>query len=868
MADVSVEEVADSRAQQTERCGGGAAGQGRSERRPFGFAGTEPRYPPDRVADILHIRLELRVDPRRRTLDGVATHRLRPISRPLKNLPLSLEELTVDSVSMGARQLEFHHQGGILDIHFKPPVPVGREVEVSVAYHGSPRTGLNFTGPDKDYPDRPYQAWSQGQDEYARFWFPNHDFPNQRQTTEVIVETPGEFETVSNGRLLSVEPRGKWKRWHWLQEVPHVSYLVSLVVGQFERWEEDADGVPLHYYVPPGRVADGHRAFDETPAMMGILTQLAGTAYPYAKYASVVVQDFTWGGMENTSATTYIADLLPDARGAGDYDSAGLVSHELAHQWFGDLLTCRDWAHAWLNEGFATYAWPYYAEHAYGPDEAQRLRLQHADMYFAEDREYRRPIVARTYTEPFELFDVHLYEKASWVLWMLRQVLGDDTFIAGVHEYVRRHARGLVVTEDFVRAMEDSSGRSLGWFFAQWIYGGGHPQFKVSYRWDDDNRTASLSVRQEQELDAVTQVFRAPVQVAFGTRGGKVDVREVEVGTSGPEDAFTFVLPGRPTWVRFDQGNRVLKTLNFERPEEMLLGQLREDEITGRVEAALQLGRKGTPNAVEALARTLQEDGSWFVQATAARALGSTQGAAARKALIAGLGHPHSRVRTAVASALGSFAGDEEVAPPLLRTLARDRSYTAASAAASSLGRVGARSAVPALEKALDRPSHRNAIATGALRGLAALRDPGLLDTILAQARPGRDQRVRAEALVSAARLARATGREQREEVRRVAEQNLRDPLYFVRRGALRSLQELGDQEAIPALQATIDRDVEGAVRYEARVAVDALRRGTTREQEISAVRDELEELRRANRDLREKVAKIEGALQKSRGHK
>ena len=849
-----------------ERCAG--VGGGGSERRPFGFSGTEPSYPPDRVADILHIRLELRVDPRRRTLEGVATHRLTPIARPLKNLPLHLAELTVDSVSMGTRQLDFHHEAGILDIRFKPPVPVGREVEVSVAYHGSPRAGLNFTGPNKDYPDRPYQAWSQGQDEYARFWFPNHDFPNQRQTTEVIVETPGEFETVSNGRLLSVEPQGKWKRWHWLQEVPHVSYLVSLVVGRFERWEEVVDGLPLQYYVPPGRVADGHRAFDETPAMMRVLAELAGTPYPYVKYASVVVQDFTWGGMENTSATTYIDDLLPDARGAGDYDSGRLVSHELAHQWFGDLITCREWAHAWLNEGFATYAWLYFAEHAYGMDEAQRLQLQHADLYFAEDHEYRRPIVARTYTEPVELFDIHLYEKASWVLWMLRHVLGDDIFIAGVHEYVRRHARGLVVTEDLVRAMEDTSGRSLGWFFDQWIFGGGHPEFKVAYSWGDDIRAASLSVRQEQKVDAVTHVFRMPVQVAFGMPGGKVEVREVEVGASGPDDGFSFVLPGRPTWVRFDEGNRVLKTLAFDRPDELLLVQLREDEMTGRVEAALQLGRRATPKAIEALAKALDEDGSWFVQASAARALGAAQGEAARKSLIAGLGHPHSRVRTAVAAALGAFEGDEEVTPPLLRTLARDRSYTAAAAAATSLGRVGARSAVPALEKALGRPSHRNAVATGALRGLAALRDAGLLGTILAEGRPGRAQRVRAESLVSAARLARATGRELRDEVRRVAEQNLRDPLYFVRRGAIHSLEVLGDQEAIPALRATIERDVEGAVRYEARAAIDALRRGTTHEQEMSAVRDDLEDLRRANRELRDKVAKIDGSLHRGRGHR
>jgi aminopeptidase N len=865
---VSVEEVGALGAERAEGCGGRVTETRRADRRVFGFAGTAPKYPPDRVADFAHTRLDLKVDPRRRTLEGIATHRLTPIAQPLRRLPLNLEELTVDSVFMGNRELDFHHEGGVLDIRFKPAIAVGREIEVSIAYHGSPRTGMNFTGPDKDYPDRPYQAWTQGQDEYSRFWFPNHDFPNQRQTTEVIVVAPGEFETVSNGRLVSVEPQGRSKRWHWSQEVPHVSYLVSLVVGQFDRWDGSAEGIPLNYYVPRGRLADGHRAFDETPAMLRVLSDLAGTPYPYVKYASVVVQDFTWGGMENTSATTYIDDLLPDARGAADYDSGRLVSHELAHQWFGDLLTCRDWAHGWLNEGFATYAWPFYAERAYGLEEAQRLHLQHADEYFAEDREYRRPIVSRTYTEPFELFDVHLYEKGAWVLWMLRHVLGDDIFLAGVHEYVRRHARGLVVTEDLVRAMEDTSGRSLGWFFDQWVFGGGHPEFKVSYRWEDDTRTATLSVSQEQKVDALTHVFRMPLTVAFGMPGGGLEAREVEVGTSGPDDGFSFSLPARPRWVRFDEGNRVLKTLRFERPTELLLNQLGEDEMTGKVEAALQLGRKGGPRAVEALSAALGGNHFWFVQVAAARGLGMAQGDAARQALIAALAHPHSRVRTAVATALGGFRGDEAVTAALLRTLARDRSYTAAGAAAGSLGRIGASSAAPALERAADRSSHRAAVAAGALRGMAALNNPALLDAVLTRARPGRPPRLRAAALVAAARLARGTGREQREEVRRVAEQSLRDPLYFVRRGACVCLETLGDLEAIPALQATVDRDVEGAVRYEARVAIDGLRRGVPRDREVSAVQDDLEELRKANRELRDKVAAIEGRLRKTKGNK
>ncbi|MFN2462410.1 MAG: M1 family aminopeptidase [Candidatus Dormibacteria bacterium] len=817
------------------------------------------------MANIRHTRLELRVDPHAGTLAGTATHSLTPIARPLRRLPLNLVELTVDRVTLNGKALEFDHREGVLEVKFKTPVPVGREVEVSIQYHGSPRTGLNFTAPDPAYPDRPVQAWSQGQDEYARYWFPNHDFPNQKQTTEVIVEAPAEFETISNGTLLGVIETGGWKRWHWSQEVPHVSYLVSLVVGKFDRWGEEADGVPLDYYVPPGRMADGHRAFDETPAMMRVLGELAGTPYPYTKYASVVVQDFTWGGMENTSATTFIDDLLPDERAAPDQDSGGLVSHELAHQWFGDLLTCREWAHGWLNEGFATYAWPYYAERAYGMDEAQRLHLQHADSYFAEDRTYRRPIVNRTYTEATELFDTHLYEKGSWVLWMLRHLLGDDTFAAGVHEYVRRNRQGLVVTEDLVRAMEDTSGRALGWFFDQWVYGGGHPEIEVRYSWNEDDRVASMRVRQTQKLDDITHVFRAPVRLAFGLGKGEVAVHEVEVGRRGAHDSFTFKLPRRPRWVRFDQGNHLLKTLDFPRDDDLLIAQLAEDEVTGRVEAAKQLGRRGSPAAVKALTEALQKDEFWFVRASAATALGVAQGADARDALLAGLEQPQGRVRAAAAAGLGAFVGDEAATAGLLRTLRKDRSYSAAAAAAAALGHARAATALPDLLKAADRPSHRESVAAGALRGLAELRDPAQLGAILERARPGRDQRLRAAALVSAASLAVPSGREAREVVRDAAEQALRDPLYFVRRGATRALADLGDPAAIPALQATIDREVEGAVRYACRVAIDSIQRSADTDASTGTLRDDVEELRRANRELRERVDRLDAPRRKGK---
>lgn len=817
------------------------------------------RWPPDRQADVEHIRLDLNVNPEKRTLRGKASLRLSPIAQPLKVARFDLAELTVDSVSAAGGAVPFHHEGGVLEVFFGRPLPVGRETEVAIHYHGSPRAGLNFTGPDKDYPDRPFQAWTQGQDEYAHFWFPCHDFPNQRSTTEVVVTAPTDYETVSNGRLLDVRRRGASRTWHWSQDVPHVSYLVSLVVGKFESWEEDVHGVPLQYYVPPGRRADGERIFNETGHMVETFEELSGEPYPYAKYAQVVVQDFTWGGMENTSATTLIDETIPDERALPDSDWGRLVSHELAHQWFGDLVTCREWAHAWLNEAFATFAWPYWAEKRRGIDEAQRLNLQHRRIYLNEDAEYRRAIVSRTYVEPFELFDSHIYEKGGLVLWMLRAMLGADLFQACVQEYIRRHRVGLAVTEDLVRAFEDVSGRSLGWFFDEWVYGGGHPEFEVRYSWDEAARVASVTVKQKQKVDALTHVFRMPLRLAFGQGARRPPVvRDVDVGLAGAEDGFTFPLPARPTWVRFDHENRVLKTLDFDRPEELLRAQLVEDELTGRIEAAEALAKLATPTAVEALAAALTRDPFWAAQAAAATALGATRTPAARDALLTAMRHKSSRVRTAVASALGAWREDEEVAATLAAAVTAETSYAAAGAAATSLGRLRTPGAAEVLRQAARTESYRDIIAIGAVNGLAALRDPAEVPVILAEARPPRRARLRGAALEAAARLARELPEEHRHAVREAAEAGLLDPLYFVRRGATVALQALGDARAIPALSAVEEHDVEGAIRYGARVAIHYLSQGRSREEELNSLKDEVESLRRDGQETRDRLRKLE----------
>ena len=268
--------------------------------------------------------------------------------------------------------------------------------------------------PDKYYPAKHLEAWTQGETTEAKYWLPCIDHPRVKFSSEISVIVPIGFTAISNGRLLKVEKGGEKQIYHWSEANPHPAYLTSVVVGKYI---EMKDGKNLYCYVSPEKSQDAPRSFEHTIDMVRFFEEYLATSYPYDKYSQVVVQDFVYGGMENSSCTILTQDTLHDEKAHIDFTSDYLVSHELAHQWFGDLVTCRDWQHIWLNEGFATYCEALYWEASRGKDEFQYYMMQTADDYLEEARtRYTRPIVTKIYKHPDDLFDRHTYEKGGCVL--------------------------------------------------------------------------------------------------------------------------------------------------------------------------------------------------------------------------------------------------------------------------------------------------------------------------------------------------------------------------------------------------------------------------------------------------------------------
>ncbi|MBZ0235762.1 MAG: M1 family metallopeptidase [Deltaproteobacteria bacterium] len=584
--------------------------------REFALPGTRARWAPDRPVAIEHYRIAVAVHPDERRITGETTVRAVVLARELRRLELDAVELEVTAVTEGPHERRFTHDGRTLAIDLGDVRKTGAHLEVTITYGARPRRGLYFVGPDAGYPDKPTQVWTQGQDEDSRYWFPCLDTPHAKATSEVIADVPAGWYALSNGVLLEDKADGERRRLHWRHDQPHSCYLVTLAAGELVTIEDRWRDVPVVYHVPRGREDAARRTLGRTPQMLELFSKLFGVPYPYPRYAQVCVHDFIFGGMENTTATTLTETVLLDERAALDDDEEALVAHELAHQWFGDLITCRDWGEGWLNEGFATYAEYLWREHIDGRDEADLVLDEFLEMYFHEDGDrYRRTICTKHYDEPIDVFDHHLYDKAGRVLHMLRMQLGDELFWKSLRHYLTKHRHGVVETRDLARAIEDATGKVLDDFFSQWILdGAGHPELKVAMEWDEDTRVAEVVVEQTHKVEGKTPLFRMPVTLRFRVGAAAADV-DVPVDVEDRRHAFHVPLADRPTQMIFDPGRGLLAAVETNKSVALWAGELAGATLAiDRAYAARALGKKGGPRALSALEAALTGDRFWAVR--------------------------------------------------------------------------------------------------------------------------------------------------------------------------------------------------------------------------------------------------------------
>src|ERR687885_1384172 len=617
----------------------------------FELPGAKPHYNPDRPGQVKHIFLDLALDIPNQSFSGTCTIALDPVRNGIHQLVLDAVNLNIASVQVDETPQTFDYDGEQLQVQLQQPTVAEKEIKIAIAYSvEKPQRGLYFVGPDQHYPNKPTQVWTQGEDEDSRFWFPCFDYPGQLATSEIRVKVPKRFIAISNGELITTEEAGEDKIYHWLQQQVHPTYLMTLAVGDFAEIRDEWNGKPVTYYVEKGYEEDARRSMGKTPRMIEFFSEKFGYPYPFPKYAQVCVDDFIFGGMENTSTTLLTDRCLLDERAALDNQrTESLVAHELAHQWFGDLVVIKHWSHAWIKEGMASYSEVFWTEQEYGADDAAYYLLGEARSYFSEDSSrYRRPIVTHVYREAIELYDRHLYEKGACVYHMIRTELGDELFWKAIQTFVQDNAHKTVETIDLLRAIEKATGRNLLFLFDQYVYRGGHPDFKVAYSWDADSCLAKITVTQTQANNgnngSNSELFDLKIPIAFGytqqESGVRSDVtlKTFTVRVHEREQSFYFPLEKKPQFISFDRGNNYLKTVSLEYPIPELKAQLHSDpDPVSRIYAAKALAKKGGLEAVKALSDALTGDSFWGVRVEVAKYLAQVKLDQAADALMAGV---------------------------------------------------------------------------------------------------------------------------------------------------------------------------------------------------------------------------------------
>ncbi|MEM6450756.1 MAG: M1 family metallopeptidase [Cyanobacteria bacterium P01_D01_bin.105] len=849
-----------------------------SSRKPFELPGAYPHYNPDRPGRVEHIALDLTFDIPKKSYSGTCKVRISPIVDGITHLIMDAVDLKIKSVKVGSAKQDFDYDGEHLNISLKTPTQFGKSITLVIDYAvENPQRGLYFVGPDEHYPDKPTQVWTQGEDEDSRFWFPCFDYPGQLATSEIKARVPKKFRVISNGELVSEKSDGDEKIYHWTLNKVHPSYLMTLAIAQFDEIEDDWNGKPVRYYFEKGRKAEAKLTMGKTPQMMAALSKWFGYDYPFDNYDQVCVSDFIFGGMENTTTTLLTDRCMIDKRAALDNERAEtLVAHELAHQWFGDLIVINHWSQAWVKEGAATYSEVLWIEETLGQEEAFYYHLNHARAYLSEDRSrYRRPLVTHIYREAIELYDRHIYEKGSCVYHMIRMELGDELFTRALSTLLKDNAHSTVETIDLLRAIDKATGRNLRFLFDQYVYRGGHPDYKVGYVWDSESNLAKITVTQTQVEDGKSQVqeglFDLKVPIGFGyVEGDQVDVKTLKVRVHEREQALYFPLEKKPDFISFDVGNHLLKTVELTYPINELKVQLKHDpDPISRLFAAEALAKKGSLEAVSALAAALQNEPFWAVRAEVAEQLGEVKLEQAENALVKGLKDNHPKVRRAVATALGGVKTAQSY--KALKSIVEkgDASYYVEAVAARSLGKIGTASidgkekekkTLKLLDTVLkERAGWNEVVRSGAISGLAQFKtSAAALDLLLPYTDLGVSQPLRLTAIRALGAISLGQEKLAIERILERLEALSREAFFLTQVATVGALGQMEVRGAVKILRQLAEHSPDGRVKRRADEAAQRVQKKIGADKALADMQQALDDVKKTNKELKSRLENLE----------
>jgi aminopeptidase N len=516
-----------------------------------------------KIHDIVHTKLKVSFDFAKRQMKGEAWITAKPHFYSVQNISLDAKAMLIHSIKMGSRELEYNYDGNELIINLGNAYARGESFEVYINYTARPEEvkqkgsmaisdakGLYFIDPDETDPDKPTQIWTQGETESNSCWFPTIDSPNQKSTGELYITVPSKYTTLSNGLLLSkTENEDGTRTDYWKMDQPIAPYLFFMGIGEYSVIEDSWNGKPVNYYVEPEYKDVAQDIFGNTPEMIQFFSDKFGIVYPWDKYSQMVARDYVSGAMENATCTLH-SEMAYQKKGqlVDGNTWEDVISHELSHHWFGDLVTTESWSNITVNESFADYCEYLWREYKYGKDHADAHLYDNRNTYLM-GQNYDKNLVRFHYSQREDVFDGVSYQKGALILHMLRNDLGDDAFFKGLQHYLKKHEFGTAEAQELRIALEEVSGKDLNPFFNQWYYSNGNPRLHISYEYSDFYNTVTVTVKQADK------VFNFPLAIDV-YESGKVANHTVQV--TEREQEFTFRYNQKPDLVNVNANHILL----------------------------------------------------------------------------------------------------------------------------------------------------------------------------------------------------------------------------------------------------------------------------------------------------------------------
>ena len=562
--------------------------------------------------DIIHMKLDVRFDPANGLVQGMVQHQFQSLRQSVDSVFWDAPGINIKSAALVGNKeiedIEFKISDEGVTTYFLKPLTWDKKYTIQFTYEATPSKGIYFIGWNTPKVTDPknqtrQQIWTQGQGIDNRHWIPMYDNMNDKFITETIVTFSSEFKVLSNGEKLSEKKnKDETTTWHYKMPHPHAGYLLMLAIDRYAVKEtKTANGTPIQFWYYPEHPEKVEPTSMHTEKIIEFLEAETGFPYPWGTYSQVMVQDFMYGAMENTSATIFGDFFNVDESGFNDRNYISVNAHEATHQWFGDLITARSNQGTWLQESFATYYAKLFMKSIYGADEyAINMRNEVNSALAAGERD-NIPVVHS------KSGSARVYPKGSTIIHMLRYVLGDEAYKRVIKHYLTKHSFGNVETNDLNQAIKDVLGQNLDWFFEQWLYRGGEPHYEVSYQ--NFGSKTLMTVSQIHEQNLTTGLFKMPIKCGVYFTDGSFVEKTHWVQKQTEQIMFDHDAGKTISYVLFDVNSEILKKVTFNKSAEVLKNQLANAKnLIDRYDAVLALSSVDIEVKREALQTAFEKE--------------------------------------------------------------------------------------------------------------------------------------------------------------------------------------------------------------------------------------------------------------------